>query len=408
MDNKITNIPTDYLNQTTKNYIDAIESAFGCSRDYAVTICLAMAGISGGKKIKLVSNPFVNYPNDYFCLVGGPSWNKTAPLKEISQPLREWDKTNFQEYKRNKRKWEKESKDEVNSEPPIYHQKIIGDSSSESRNAILAQGDSAIIIADELRTLIDSLGRYSKGGDGLGAEMSLLLSIWSNANLAINRKSEETKLVDEPVMSILGGIQPGILRKTLGKDSFLESGFTHRFLFVFPEKAVFIPRENRLFLTEEIRDSWRNTLNRILQMEPMKMQLSLEANKLYIAYADGNDIQADEEDEYIASVRKKMNIHVLRLALMANLLSEHWQEPLINESCMEYAIRVANHYFQTHIERVYPLLLGKESTVPKKPTKEQVITEIGQTFDIKNKSILAEALGYDRAKLTNILNGKLQ
>lgn len=403
MEIKLTNIPTDYLSVTTNNYIGSIASAFGCSRDYAVTICFAMAGIAAGKNVKLVTNPYTNYANDYFCIVGEPSWNKTAPLKEISQPLREWDKTNFQEYKRNKRKWEKESKDEVNSEPPIYHQKIIGDSSSESRNAILAQGDSAIIIADELRTLIDSLGRYTKGGDGLGAEMSLLLSIWSNANLTINRKSEETKLVDEPVMSIIGGIQPGILGKTIGKDSFLDSGFTHRFLFAFPEKTVFIPRESRLFLTEEIRDSWRNTMNRILQMEPMKMQLSLEANKLYIAYADGNDIQADEEDEYIASVRKKMNIHVLRLALMANLLSEHWQEPIINESCMEYAIRVANHYFQTHIERIYPLLMGINTISISKTEALRIVCE---QFPVKSQSALADAIGVSQQYVNKVVNSK--
>lgn len=404
MDNKEKNIPTDYLNQTTKNYIDAIESAFGCSRDYAVTICLAMAGIAVGKNVKLVTNPYTNYANDYFCIIGEPSWNKTAPLKEISQPLREHDKSNFQEYKRNKRIWEKDTNKEDNSEEPIFHQKIIGDSSSESRNAILAQGDAAIIIADELRTLIDSLGRYVKGGDGMGAEMSLLLSIWSNANLTINRKSEETKLVDEPVMSIIGGIQPGLLVKTLGKDSFMDSGFTHRFLFVYPEKPVFIPRENRLFLSEEIRDSWRNILNRLLQIEPMKMQLSVDAKKLYIAYADGNDIQSHEDsDRYISSVREKMNIHVLRLAIMANLLSENWQEPIISENCMEYAIRVANHYLQTHIERIYPLLMGINTLSISKTEALRIVCE---QFQIKSQSALADAIGVSQQYVNKVVNSK--
>lgn len=399
-----TNIPTYYLNKTTLNYIDAIASALGCSRDYAVTICFAIVGNAAGNKVKLVTNPYTNYANDYFCLVGGPSWNKTAPLKEISTPLRTFDKDNHKEFIKKKRQWERETKKEDDSEPPIFHQKIIGDSSSESRNAILAEGDSPIIIADELRTLIDSLGRYTKGGDGMAVEMSQLLSIWSNVGFTINRKSEDPKLIDEPVMSIIGGIQPGLLSKTLGRESFMESGFTQRFLFAFPHKSVFVEREKRLYLTEETRKNWSDLINNILRLEPIKLQLSLDAKKMYEAYADSNDIQASQEaDEYIASVRQKMNIHVLRLAIMANLLSENWQEPLINESCMGYAIRVANHYLQTHIDRIYPLLIRTNSLSISKTEALRIVCE---QFQLKSQSALADAICVSQQYVNKVVNSK--
>lgn len=398
------NIPTDYLSQTTLNYIDAIASALGCSRDYVVTICFAMAGNAAGNKVKLVTNPYTNYANDFFCLVGGPSWNKTAPLKEISTPLRTYDKNNHKEFIKKKRQWEKDAKNEDNAETPIFHQKIIGDSSSESRNAILAQGDSAIIIADELRTLIDSLGRYSKGGDGMGVEMSQLLSIWSNVGFTINRKSEDPKLIDEPVMSVIGGIQPGLLSKTLGRETFMESGFTQRFLFAFPEKTLFVEREKRIFLTEETRKNWNDLIQKILRMEPIMLQLSLDAKQMYESYADSNDIQASKEaDEYIASVRQKMNIHVLRLAIMANLLSDNWQEPIINESCIEYSIRVANHYLRTHIERIYPLLMGTNTASINKTEALRIVCE---QFQMKSQSALADAIGVSQQYINKVVNSK--
>jgi hypothetical protein len=75
---------------------------------------------------------------------------------------------------------------------------------------------------------------------------------------------------------------------------------------------------------------------------------------------------------------------------------------------MNYAIRIADYFTRVHIERIYPLLTSHAHPSQKKLTKELVITEIGQAFDIHNKLLLAEALGYDRAKLTNILNGKLK
>ena len=162
-------------------------------------------------------------------------------------------------------------------------------------------------------------------------------------------------------------------------------------------------------MTQEMRDSWGDIIGKLFGMETLVLQLSHEAERLYADYADANDMKADaEEDDYIGGMRQKMNIHVLRLAIMAHLLSDHWNEPVITGEGMEYAIRIADYFTQIHVERIYPLLMGSDRQVRKSLTKELVITEIGQTFDIQNKSALAEALGYDRAKLTNILNGKLK
>ena len=344
-------------------------------------------------------------------MVGKPSRNKTGPLKEVTCPLREHDKANFAKYSKAKVVYDQSKREDKNfsGEQPIFHQLVAGDSSPESRNALLAQGDMLIIVADELKSFIDSFGRYSKGGNGSGAEVSQLLSTWSNVSFTINRKSEDTKLVDDPAMSIIGGIQPGPLGKTFGTDALMDSGFTQRFLFVHPDKAEFIKRQDRRRMTQEMRDSWRDIIGRLFNMEPLTLLLSHEAERLYADYADANDMKADaEEDDYIGGMRQKMNIHVLRLAIMAHLLSDHWNEPVITGEGMEFAIRIADYFTQIHVERIYPLLMGSDRQVRKSLTKELVITEIGQTFDIQNKSALAEALGYDRAKLTNILNGKLK
>lgn len=56
------------------------------------------AGLAADKKAQLVTNPYTNYPSDFFCMVGKPSRNKTGPLKEVTRPLREQDKTNFAKY----------------------------------------------------------------------------------------------------------------------------------------------------------------------------------------------------------------------------------------------------------------------------------------------------------------------
>ena len=260
-----------------------------------------------------------------------------------------------------------------------------------------------VIVADELKSFIDSFGRYTKGGNGSGAEVSQILSTWSNVSFTINRKSEETKLVDDPAMSIIGGIQPGPLGKTFGTDALMDSGFTQRFLFVYPDRSTFVKRCDRKRLTPETRESWNNIIGRLFNMEPLTLQLSHEAERLYADYADANDMKADaEEDDYIGGVIQKINIHVLRLAIMAHLLSDHWNEPVITGEAMNYAIHVSDYFTQIHVERIYPLLKDP-SGMQRMMTNGDLIRTLNKRFKIKSQNFLAEALGVTQQYINKTL-----
>ena len=109
-------------------------------------------------------------------------------------------------------------------------------------------------------------------------------------------------------------------------------------------------------------------------MESLPLLLSHEAERLYADYADANDMKADaEEDDYIGGVKQKMNIHVLRLAIMAHLLSEHWNEPVVTGECMEYAIRIADYFTQIHVERIL-YLMARRNRRPYLPATASIST----------------------------------
>lgn len=398
-------LPTDWLSSKVQDYIRTVSESYGCPQEFVVTSCFLTAGIAAGKKVQLVTNPYTNYPCDFICMVGKPSRNKTGPLKEVTSPLREQDKTAFTAYIKEKAAYEHDKREDKNyeGEQPVFHQRVAGDSSPESRNALLAQGDMIIIVADELKSLIDSFGRYSKGGNGSSAEISQLLSIWSNVSFVINRKSEDTKLVDDPAMSIIGGIQPALIGKTFGTDALMDSGFTQRFLFVFPDKVNFVKRCDRKRMTQEMRTHWHDIIDRLFSMEPLTLQLSHEAEQLYAEYADANDVKADtEEDDYIGGVIQKMNIHVPRLAIMAHLLSDHWSEPVITGDAMRYAIRVADYFIRIHIEHIYPLL-REQNTVQRQLTNADLLRMVKRQFKIKSQNSLAEALGVSQQYVNKTL-----
>lgn len=291
----------------------------------------------------------------------------------------------------------------ISVEQPVFHQHIVGDSSPESRNMLLAQGDMILIAADELKSFIDSFGRYAKGGNGSGSEVSQLLSIWSNVSFTINRKTEEARLVDNPAMSIIGGIQPALLCKTFGTDALMDSGFTQRFLFVYPEKTTFIKRCDRKRMTQETRSGRADIIDRLLCMNPQTFQLSHEAERIYADYADATDIQADaEEDDYISTVRQKMNIHVLRLAIMSHLLSDHWDEPVITGEAMTFAISVSDYFTRIHIERIYPLLRGT-ARLPQVMTNGDLLRAVNRQFKVKSQNSLADALGVSQQYINKTL-----
>lgn len=398
-------LPIDGLSDSVQEYIRTVTESYGCPQEFVVVACLITAGIAAGKKVMLVTNPYTNYPCDFIAMVGKPSRNKTGPLKEVTQPLREQDKANFAKYTEAKAVYDQGKREDraYDGEQPVFHQRMAGDSSPESRNALLAQGDMIVIVADELKSFVDSFGRYAKGGNGSGAEISQLLSTWSNVSFTINRKSEETKLVDDPAMSIIGGIQPGPLGKTFGTDALMDSGFTQRFLFAYPDKATFIKIRDRKRMTQEMRDSWRDIIGRLSGMEPQTLLLSHEAERLYADYADANDMKADaEEEDYIGGVIQKMNIHVLRLAIMGHLLSDHWNEPVITGEAMNHAIRMADYFTRIHVERIYPFL--KNPTGMQRPmTSGDLLRAVSKQFKLKSQNALAEALGVSQQYVNKTL-----
>ena len=99
---------------------------------------------------------------------------------------------------------------------------------------------------------------------------------------------------------------------------------------------------------------------------------------------------------------QKMNIHTLRLAIMAHLLSDHWNEPVITAEGMEHTIRMADYFTRIHIERIYPLLRGSVAT-QRPMTNGDLLRAVNRQFTIKSQNALAEALGVSQQYVNKTL-----
>jgi hypothetical protein len=77
-------LPIDWFSEPVQEYIRTVSESYGCPLEYVVVNSLFTASIAAGKKAQLATNPYTNYPCDFFCMVGKPSRNKTEPLKEVT------------------------------------------------------------------------------------------------------------------------------------------------------------------------------------------------------------------------------------------------------------------------------------------------------------------------------------
>src|SRR3712207_5465646 len=66
-------LPIDWFSEPVQEYIRTVSESYGCPLEYVVVNSLFTASIAAGKKAQLVTNPYTNYPCDFFCMVGKPS-----------------------------------------------------------------------------------------------------------------------------------------------------------------------------------------------------------------------------------------------------------------------------------------------------------------------------------------------
>jgi hypothetical protein len=186
-------------------------------------------------------------PNLYTAIVAPPSQKKSPILKAIAKnPLRvlerkardAWKKaiadyrTTEQHYNSLTKEQKEREFPEGLPEPPPDRRKIYSftDTTTEGlRNQIEAYPMQGLIaLPDELARLIKSANKY-RGGKGSDEED--LLSYYDGGGETVLRADGLAGDFDNLLLSILGGIQPGVLQKEI-KDCQDENGKWARFLFV--------------------------------------------------------------------------------------------------------------------------------------------------------------------------------
>lgn len=366
-------------------------ACYGSNADFWAASIMAAIGSAVGKRCWLKSANYKNYPQLWLMLIGSSGIGKSEPMRFAFRPLKVADKLSYSTWQTEYQEWK--SRGESGS-MPIFKQRLINDTTPEGLFQTLQYNSNGLTLyRDELNGWFNDFGRYNKSG-----EIGHYLSIFDNESFAINRKKENPILVNDPLLSIFGSIQPGVLSDTLRlHPQFAVSGFAQRFLYCYPVTCNHVTYcENEV--KKDIIDKYSIfTWNIMNDSESYEFTLTKEAKLLYADFF--NEMAAlHSEDEFLNAVHSKLQIQSLRICLILSIMEFYtgFGEPLISGEQMKAAIEISR-YFLDGALRVYKL-----SNSSKELSKTDLLKEIIRQDPEINQTTLAELFKVSRPYISRL------
>ena len=201
---------------------------------------LAYTGGLIGNRLSLWMNPtWSARASLWLAVVAPPGSAKTPALRVASRPLDRLQRAAAARHREERAhyaealsEWKK-TKAGVQPEEPTLRDYFTTDITREGLAPLLEQFPGIVVDQDELSGWVGGLDRYA---GGKGSDKQFYLSLWSGTPVKVNRKGSRTIYCPSPVASVVGGIQPDLV-KTLQPTNGDRDGFVERILPLVPECA---------------------------------------------------------------------------------------------------------------------------------------------------------------------------
>ena len=349
--------PLDCLCEALAKYAAQVAESIGCCPSMVAVPMLSVLGAAiGASRVVEVKPGFTQYAILWTGTIAESGAGKSPALGAAVGPyyrLEEFHHDLHTEDCERIRQAHENLPGDGQSEPefPPLPRFVIGDTTVEALAPVLQQNPQGLLLsADELSGWFGSLNQY-KGGKG--ADRSHWLSLYDGARLTIDRKTGPVKLIIVPngIVSITGGIQPGVLRRALSDDDF-DSGLPARFVFTMPPDRPLgwsdVPRPPD--------DDYAAILKRISDArgETVTVPLSDQARELFAGFKNEDTTRLRDVPGPLRAAWAKSAGRTARLALVLHE-SDGTGEFCISADTMSRAIRLSR-WFDRETERIYAAL----------------------------------------------------
>lgn len=402
--------PIDCFPSKLQEYIKNVADVYGVPIEFpAISVMAAIASMF--RKRIYSEERHKNYPQIWVMFVARSGVGKTKPLHVAFEPVVTADSLNWEEYSREKDDYKlkistmkkSSKKKEEHITPPIYKHRLISDVTPEALVKNIYENGGITVYRDELAGWFKDIGRYNKSG-----EVQTYISMFDNTPIQLARKTDGNTFIANPYLSIVGTIQPEILKSVLKQEQMEENGMAQRFLFVFPDdqKRAYMSDSQ---LNEELRTYYAQFIKNIDDIGnemPVKIEYTPEAWDLIREFdKEITDRTNASTSAYLASMYSKMEVHLFRLMLIIWYMIRYEQGEINNRDVdaplMEKGIKLCR-YFLCCGEKVFDLIQKQEPE--SNISNKQLLQLLSKRYVIQSQAKLADALGVTQQAISKMFS----
>lgn len=327
--------PSMLLAPSLVNFVADARDASGFPVEFIAAPVLASASACIGATAKIrIAGTWLDSASLWIGLVGRPGTGKSPSLNLGLDAVRKlqadwykvWKKAVAQ-YGEELADWEAADRKYRGQKPapPQARRLLTNDTTIEALIPLLDHNPRGLLLdRDELAGWIKGFNQYKQGG---GSDREYWLSIWSSTPIMVDRKAELSfTYLQDPFVSVIGGIQPSKLKGLLGGE---EDGFSDRFLLFYPEAAPHGLTD--VVLDRSIRDRLGNLLSVLTEVAfeedeegantPRIFELDPQARALFSQRLDAAVALGFEPNvtDALSNAYSKAGSHAARIALVLHI-----------------------------------------------------------------------------------------
>ena len=330
--------PVDIFPKPIQSYILECNKTLDSSIDYLGASILWLISISIGNSMQIeVKRGWRETVTLWIAVVGKAGIGKTPSISNIIFPLEKINNREISNYIKEYQKYEefkqltkKEQEEHVEVQKPRKKQFIANDITIEALVDLHQESDNAIgVFKDELAGWFKDMNKYKPGSD-----LEFWLSTWSGKSVNLNRLTRAGSFVANPLISVLGGIQPSIFNSFYTEEN-KDNGFMDRMLLSFPDLQVEKYNEEEMnydtiqWYSDTIVSFYETVKSRLIgrndegKIEPKIVKFGVEAKeewkRIFNKITDTQN--NDEENEYMKSMLPKQKSYIPRFALIIHVFN---------------------------------------------------------------------------------------
>ena len=294
----------EFIEQTASSVCVAPEAVGTC----VLAVAASVIGRTRWLDVK-GEGGWIERPGIYAGLVGDVSRRKSPALRAAKAPLEAIHKERAASWQREHELWEETP---GKTPEPQLESPLMKDVTTEVLAlALKAHPRGVVMVADELVGWLNSMGQY-KGGKG--NDRQRWVEAWNGDLLDVFRVSRKRIVVENPCVSVIGGVQPDVFAGLTA----VRDGLAERFLYcVLPKVPVAADTPD---VPRNVRGTWEGIVRALYELKEAEVVCEVPGC-LTEARQRAIDLERDAPEE-LEGYFGKGQTHLARIAIV---LSAMWE-----------------------------------------------------------------------------------